>query len=82
MHSCPECGQACYCRHTASSAIHNRMHSCPECGQACYCGGDFDDIELEEDEDDCIHCLGVEDGDDEGELDGMMIDRKEQEDEL
>jgi hypothetical protein len=41
-------------------------HECPDCGQVCYCNGDIDDCEFNfpEDVDNCTHCLGKEDDDD------------------
>ncbi len=42
-------------------------HECPDCGQMCYCDGD--DTYMDYD-DDCLHCLGVVEEDDEQEDEG------------
>lgn len=41
-------------------------HFCPECGQACTCCGDIEDHDTGDAfVDECTHCFGLDDADDE-----------------
>jgi hypothetical protein len=46
-------------------------HTCPECGRACYCNGDIDDylFDFPEDVENCTHCGGDDDSEDDFEED-------------